>query len=255
MLGTSSVFQDGSPDILFTDDRLRLAEASVGNASFDVGPTSTWRRLPYATDGLPSFAVVAAERATGAPADPAGFRDGGAWIDYAGPPGTVATHSFVDVLDGKVPASAFRGKVVVVGATAPRLNDLHPTSVGDGPMAGPEINANAIQTVMDGVPLHDSPGWVDAILIVASRRSPPSRGCAARRSRASCRPCSCSWRSWRARTGCSWRGRSSRWCVPALALVVAALGVLAINYATVDPRAQPASHRVRASCPSRWWAT
>ncbi len=234
MLGTSSVFQDGSPDILFTDDRLRLAEASVGNASFDVGPTSTWRRLPYATDGLPSFAVVAAERATGAPADPVGFRDGGAWIDYAGPPGTVATHSFVDVLDGKVPASAFRGKVVVVGATAPRLNDLHPTSVGDGPMAGPEINANAIQTVMDGVPLRDSPGWVDAILIVGVAALAAVAGLR-RSALQSLVPSVLLFVALLAGAyGLFLAGTVIPVVVPALALVVAALGVLAINYATVD---------------------
>ena len=206
----------------------------MGNASFDVGPTSTWRRLSYATDGLPSFAVVAAERATGAPADPAGFRDGGAWIDYAGPPGTVATHSFVDVLDGKVPASALRGKVVVVGATAPRLNDLHPTSVGDGPMAGPEINANAIQTVMDGVPLRDSPGWVDAILIVGVAALAAVAGLR-RSALQSLVPSVLLFVALLAGAyGLFLAGTVIPVVVPALALVVAALGVLAINYATVD---------------------
>ncbi|MGE0028220.1 MAG: CHASE2 domain-containing protein [Thermoleophilia bacterium] len=234
VLGTTGVFADGSPDILFDDKRLEEAQASVGNASFDVGPTATWRRLPYATDGLRSFAVVAAERASGEPADPAGFRDGGAWIDYAGPPGTVATYSFVDVLDGKVPASAFRGKVVVVGATAIRLNDVHPTSVGDGPMAGPEINANAIQTVMDGVPLRDSPGWLDAILIVGLAALAALAGL--RRSAVqSVLPSVLLLAALLLGAyGLFLAGTVIPVVVPALALVVAALGVLAVNYATVE---------------------
>ena len=37
------------------------------------------------------------------------------WIDFAGPPGTVTHYSFSDVIDGKVPPSAFKGKIVVIG--------------------------------------------------------------------------------------------------------------------------------------------
>jgi adenylate cyclase len=234
VLGTSGVFEDGSPDVLFDDARLERAEASVGNASFDVGPTATWRRLPYATDGLRSFAVVAAERATGEPVGRDGFGDGGAWIDYAGPPGTVATHSFVDVLDGKVPASAIRGKVVVVGATAPRLNDLHPTSVGDGPMSGPEINANAIQTVMDGVPLRDPPGWGDALLIVGLAALAAAAGLR-RSALLSVLPSALLLAALLLGAyGLFLAGTVIPVVVPALALVVAALGVLGINYATVE---------------------
>lgn len=234
VLATSSVFTDGSPDVVFPDATLDRAKASVGNANFDVGPTATWRRLPYATDGLRSLAVVAAERATGEPVDTDGFAGGGAWIDFAGPPGTVATYSFVDVLDGKVPASAFRGRVVVVGATAPRVNDLHPTSVGDAPMAGPEIHANAIQTVLDGVPLRDSPTWVDVLLIMGLAGAAAAAGL--RRS---------ALQSVLPSLGLLalllvgayllfLAGTVIPVVVPALTLMVAALAVLAINVATVE---------------------
>ncbi len=234
VLGTTSVFEDGSPDILFTDERLDMARASVGHAAFDVGPTETYRRLPYATDGLRSFAVVAAERATGEPADPAGFRDGGAWIDYAGPAGTVTTYSFLDVLDGKVPASAFRGKVVVIGATASRLQDIHPTSFGDVPMSGPEINANAIQTVMDGVPLRDSPGWVDAILIVGLAALAAVAGLRRSALQSVLPSVLLLVALLLGAYGLFLAGTVIPVVVPALALVVAAPAMLAINYATVE---------------------
>jgi hypothetical protein len=53
------------------------------------------------------------------------------------------------VLRGRVPAAVFRGKIVVVGATAPSLQDLHatPTS-GSDLMPGPEVQANAIWTAL-----------------------------------------------------------------------------------------------------------
>ena len=122
----------------------------------------------------------------------------------------------------------------MVGATAPRLNDLHPTSVGDGPMAGPEINANAIQTVMDGVPLRDSPGWVDAILIVGVAALAAVAGLR-RSALQSLVPSVLLFVALLAGAyGLFLAGTVIPVVVPALALVVAALGVLAINYATVD---------------------
>ena len=89
------------------------------------------------------------------------------WIDYRGPPGTFAALSFSDVLRGRVPADAFRGKIVVVGATAPSLQDFHATPVGgDHEMPGAEVQANAIWTVENGFPLQSAPGWLNLALIV-----------------------------------------------------------------------------------------
>ena len=93
--------------------------------------------------------------------------DGTAWIDFPGPPRTVRTVSFGDVLEGRVPAATLRDKVVVVGATAPVLKDVFPTSTAsEDLMAGPEVQAAAIQTVLDDFPLRGAPGWLDGLLIV-----------------------------------------------------------------------------------------
>ena len=55
----------------------------------------------------------------------------------------------------------------MVGATAPVLQDVHatPTS-GSGLMAGPEVEANAIWTVLHGVPLREAPAIADLLLIL-----------------------------------------------------------------------------------------
>ncbi len=68
-------------------------------------------------------------------------------------PGTVKRLSFVDVRTGKFNPADVRGKVVVVGATAPVLQDLHATSTTKGGlMPGPEIHANAIADGAGRVP-------------------------------------------------------------------------------------------------------
>lgn len=79
-------------------------------------------------------------------------RDERVLIRYAGAPGTVPTVSYVDVLRGTVPASAFAGKRVLIGATAAGLGDLHPTPVSGrrGPMAGVEITAQLVDALRGG---------------------------------------------------------------------------------------------------------
>ena len=69
---------------------------------------------------------------------------------------TFPTVSFADLIAGRVPRAQLRGKVVVIGSTAPSLQDRHPTATsGDETMAGPEVQANAIWTAMHGNPLRD----------------------------------------------------------------------------------------------------
>jgi response regulator RpfG family c-di-GMP phosphodiesterase len=58
-----------------------------------------------------------------------------------------------------VPRSALAGRIAVVGATAPTLQDRHTTAVS-GSMAGPVVQANAIWTALHGNPLRDGDGWL-----------------------------------------------------------------------------------------------
>ena len=121
--------------------------------------------MPYSTQGLTSFGVVAAETALGRKIAPPG--SGATWIDFAGPPGTVKTYSFSRVMLGLVPASAFTGKIVVVGPSAPSLQDVHSTATSGGEvMSGAEIQANAIETALHGFPLRSAPTWLGLGLIV-----------------------------------------------------------------------------------------
>jgi CHASE2 domain-containing sensor protein len=159
VLATTEVDDHGATNVLGGDANVAAAHARVGASNLTSGRAEVLRRFPYEVSGLGSLAVVAAET-LGRPVPRGRFPGGDALIDFRGPPGTVPTYSFSEVLTGRVPASAFRGKVVVVGAGAPSLQDMHPTPVaGDRPMAGPEVQANAIWTTLHGVPLRDAPPW------------------------------------------------------------------------------------------------
>ncbi len=137
VLATTEVDAKGRSRVLGGEELLAEIGARSGNAILNQDEGGVQRSFPYSFDGLRGFAVVAAELATGRPVGRAPFADGDALIDYLGPPGTVPTYSFSRVLDDRVPADAFRGRVVVVGASAPRLQDVHPVPTSsDDVMAG-----------------------------------------------------------------------------------------------------------------------
>jgi adenylate cyclase len=145
-----------------TQKALRQAGVEPGSTLFKFDPGNFIRRMSYSINKLRTFAVVTAEVATGKHVRPFG---GTKWIDYVGPAGTFDTVSYGDVYAGKIPPSFFKGKIVVIGPTAPSLQDLHPTST-DPSMAGAEVQANAINTVLRGFPLSAAPGWINVVLII-----------------------------------------------------------------------------------------
>ena len=71
-------------------------------------------------------------------------------VNYAGPYGTYAQFSLADVLDGTVPPDSFRGKIVLVGATALGVGDIcsTPFSQGDAAYMGVEFHANTVDNLL-----------------------------------------------------------------------------------------------------------
>jgi adenylate cyclase len=162
VLATTEVGPNGETAVFGGDDVVRANRARVGNGNFPPDPGGYDRRMRYEIDELKTFAVATAERATGKPVKPFGTT----WIDFHGPVETFSTVSFSDALRGKTEPGFFRDKIVVVGPWASTFQDLHPVSAGDDLMPGPEIQANAISTILRGNPLNTVPAWLNVILIV-----------------------------------------------------------------------------------------
>jgi adenylate cyclase len=167
VLATTEVGKDGSNGILGGGDLLDELGARPAEVILPEDSDGTIRRFAYSYSGLHSFAVVAAEAGSDHHVHASLFSGGTLPIDYAGPPGTVKEISYWTALRGKIPKGAVRGKIVIVGATAPVLQDLHPTATsGSGVMPGPEIWANATATLLKGIPLKDVGGGMNLLLIV-----------------------------------------------------------------------------------------
>lgn len=120
-----------------------------GYTDFPTDPGAAVRQFTGPIGTLDSFATAVARAYTGGPRI---VPPDDAFIVYPGPAGTVPRVSMADVLDGRVRPSAVRGKVVVVGPTAPVLKDLHRIPV-HGTMSGAEIQVAAIGTALQQFPL------------------------------------------------------------------------------------------------------
>jgi adenylate cyclase len=144
--------------------RIGVVYATIGVPTDEDGKV---RKLYYAPIQVPTLPVEAAAVFQGRPVPESRFRDNTAWVDFPGPPGTVPTYSLVDVVRGRVPASAFAGKIVVVGPNDPLEKDVVDTPASDAPLPGPELQADAAATVLEGLPLRSSGGLVNALLLLA----------------------------------------------------------------------------------------
>ena len=165
VLATGESDARGRTQVLGGDEQLAEIGAVAGGGTFPSDKSGVIRRYSRQNASLDSMATVTAA-SVDRPVSPDAFDStGSALIDFRGPTGTIPTYSFVDVLEGRVPASKLRGRTVIVGATAPVLQDIHPISAaGQRMMPGPEIQANAIWTAMHGNPLRETPAWVGSAL-------------------------------------------------------------------------------------------
>ncbi len=76
-------------------------------------------------------------------------------------------NTFSDPNIGLKHSDVFKDKIVLIGATMPELNDLHSTPFApqDG-MAGVEMHANAIQTILSGNHIQYISPWLNMLFIV-----------------------------------------------------------------------------------------
>ncbi|MGZ3237179.1 MAG: CHASE2 domain-containing protein [Burkholderiaceae bacterium] len=82
-------------------------------------------------------------------------------IPFAGTSGHFRSIPYVSVLRGEVPDQFFTDKYVLVGATAVGMTDSYPTPVSgeSGAMAGIEINANILASLLDGKSIAIAQPW------------------------------------------------------------------------------------------------
>ena len=94
-------------------------------------------------------------------------RQGAFYIPYTARPGAYSDDvSIVDILMDKVPPEYWAGKIVLIGAYTPGLQDDYFTPVDTHTrMNGVEIQANVIQSLLDGRYKREVPAWPQLLIL------------------------------------------------------------------------------------------
>lgn len=166
------------------DPVLAEAAAGIGHARLVLDQDGVARSV-YLHEGpegrmRPHFALALRDAALGARTPPPQQQPPaampGPWLRsdqqvllFTRGPERFRTFSYIDVLQGAVPADAFRNRYVLVGATAPSLGDVHANTSPDVPglMSGVEIFANVLQALIDGRPVVIATPWQDLVFNLA----------------------------------------------------------------------------------------
>ena len=87
-----------------------------------------------------------------------------AWVPYRGPERSYRYVSATDVLSKRVPPDQLRGKIIILGTSAPGLRDLRNTPVGEV-YPGMEVHANLITGILDHS-IKERPSYIDGLEIL-----------------------------------------------------------------------------------------
>lgn len=148
------------------------ADGVVRSLYLQEGPRSApWPHLSLALQcaggaALPACAALPAARSGDTPAPEPWVQQRPARLAFAGSTAQpFPVYSYIDVLRGQVPAAAFAGKFVLIGAVATGLGDLFatPGNGTGGLMPGVEIVAHALDMQLAGVHIAAAPQALNAV--------------------------------------------------------------------------------------------
>lgn len=83
------------------------------------------------------------------------------WLNYVGGPGVYPRYSFIDVVNGRIPADELKGKILFLGATALGIYDMRVTPFS-GNTPGVELHATTADNIISGRYIRQ--GGVEALI-------------------------------------------------------------------------------------------
>ncbi len=157
----------------------QLAEAAAGlghvSIAFDRDgePRYDYLAVPFSGDFVASLPVRAAALYLGPPWSTVGLALGDGIdlgdrliptdpamrlvVNYRGPRGTIPTYSFADLIEDRLGAELFKGRIVLVGASFIGIADSYPGPFGNTPIPGTERLATIVDTILAGDFIRENP--------------------------------------------------------------------------------------------------
>ncbi len=166
-----------------------LAEAAAGLGHVASPSTAMASRattispLPFSGDFVPSLPVRIAAAYLGLPWSKVGLALGDGVqlgdrlvptdpamrlvVNYRGPRGTIPTFSFADLVEGRLAADLFKGRIVLIGASVIGIANSYSGPFGNTPIPGTERLANIVDTILAGDFIRENPPPWPSIVIGA----------------------------------------------------------------------------------------
>ena len=164
-------------------DELSRKSGALGHTNFIADQDNIFRNVPllirYQNREFPAFALQVAMKYFGADIGDVRPDSSGVQIkkrhiptvgyhrmliDFSAQNSNIQKFSVVDVLEGKIPANAFRRKIVLLGLTAKEFAPRYKTS-GQGQSAGIELSANAVENIVNRKHI-SRPAWSLALEVM-----------------------------------------------------------------------------------------
>ncbi|RMG77208.1 MAG: CHASE2 domain-containing protein [Chloroflexi bacterium] len=152
-IGVVNTFVDADNAIRRQPSRIQLADSEFAY-SFSIATYLAYLRIP--TVAIPQLVTLEGNTLYLTPQTPIPIDDNGLWMqNYFGEPGTFPIVSYKDVIDGNFDPALFDDRIVLIGTlNAAGITDQYEVPTADGKlMSGVEIQAHAIETLLQGVPL------------------------------------------------------------------------------------------------------
>ncbi|NOZ85167.1 MAG: adenylate/guanylate cyclase domain-containing protein [Deltaproteobacteria bacterium] len=151
---------------------LAKACAAIGYLNMPQDPDGTLRRALVKIGKTPSFALAIASVYADPVTASRNVEPGKDYrINYRGGPKTYTTLSYSDVYLGTIPGGfSFEDKIVLIGPTAPELQDNKEHPFGPGAtMPGVEVHANIVDNLLSARHwISEAPSWVNTLVLLAA---------------------------------------------------------------------------------------
>lgn len=152
-----------------------LREHAAGYAPVNLQPDAdafirtAGTQISFQDRTLPTFVSAIGDQAVKAGLPRPAIEQDEFLINFRGRPGSFPTIPAYRVLEGQIPEETFKDTIVLIGATSHLLHDMYPTPFAPrGDMPGIEIHANALDTLLQGIPVQRAPLWIGWFTMLAA---------------------------------------------------------------------------------------
>lgn len=146
---------------------LRAAATASGHTHQQADLDGLVRQVDLRRQGVPAFSLAVVNVYAGVHPPKLPDLDSPLWINWLGSAYQAAHYSYIDVVNGQIPAQAFRNKIVLLGVTTTALDSLQTPFDRKSPTSSVYLQATVISNLLQQNALQrPSRGWMVLLILL-----------------------------------------------------------------------------------------